>query len=106
MHYTIKPSDTLSKIAIRHKVPLDMLLAMNPKIINANLIFVGQVILIPTLEENPEPPKPIEFHEGSHWVERAKTTINQPIGYMLSERSEQNIAKYECCCETIRQKIV
>jgi len=59
-------------------------LAVNPKIKNANLIYVGQVILIPTLEENPEPPKPIEIHEGSHWVERAKTAINQPIGYKLT----------------------
>jgi LysM repeat protein len=83
MLYTIKPSDTLSKIAARHKVPLDMLLAVNPKIKNANLIYVGQVILIPTLEENPEPPKPIIVHDGSFWVARAKSAINQAIGYKL-----------------------
>lgn len=83
MLYTIKSNDSLSKIASRHKVPLDLLLAANPKIKNANLIYVGQVILIPSLEENPETPKPIEAHDGSFWVARAKSAINQAIGYKL-----------------------
>ncbi len=85
MLYTIKPGDTLSKVATRHQVPLNMLLAVNPKIKNANLIYVGQVISIPNLEENPEPVTTIEITPDDAWINRAKTAINQAIGYKLGQ---------------------
>lgn len=45
--YTVQPGDTLSSIAARANVTTSALLAANPMITNANLITVGQVIMIP-----------------------------------------------------------
>jgi LysM repeat protein len=45
--YTIRWGDTLGRIAASHGVRLSALLAANPQIWNANLIFPGQVINIP-----------------------------------------------------------
>lgn len=42
--YTVKRGDSLSKIAKANKLTLKQLLALNPKIRNANIIFVGQKI--------------------------------------------------------------
>ncbi len=46
--YTVKSGDTLSKIAANNNVTLSNLLAANPSIKNASLIYVGQKITIPT----------------------------------------------------------
>jgi len=45
--YTIRWGDTLGKIAARYGVSLSALLAVNPQIWNASLIYPGQVINIP-----------------------------------------------------------
>ncbi|WKZ38448.1 MAG: LysM peptidoglycan-binding domain-containing protein [Anaerolineales bacterium] len=45
--YTIQKGDTLRKIADRIGVTVRDILAVNPKITNANLIYVGQVINLP-----------------------------------------------------------
>lgn len=46
--YTVKSGDTLTKIANANNVTLSDLLAANPSIKNASLIYVGQTITIPT----------------------------------------------------------
>ena len=46
--YTVKSGDTLSRIAANNNVTLKDLLAANPAIKNASLIYVGQKITIPT----------------------------------------------------------
>jgi uncharacterized YkwD family protein len=46
--YTVKSGDTLLKIANANNVTLNDLLAANPSIKNASLIYVGQTITIPT----------------------------------------------------------
>ena len=46
--YTVEEGDTLAKIARRFGVGVDEVLAANPTIVNPNLIFVGQQIVIPT----------------------------------------------------------
>ncbi len=46
--YTVKPGDTLSKIASANNVTISDLLAANPSIKNASLIYVGQSITIPS----------------------------------------------------------
>lgn len=45
--YTVQKGDTLRKIADRHGVTVSDILAVNPQIKNANLIYVGQVINLP-----------------------------------------------------------
>src|SRR5215207_5311100 len=47
MTYTVKPGDTLSKIAMRNGVTLPQLLQANPKISDPNKISVGDVINLP-----------------------------------------------------------
>lgn len=45
--YTVQKGDTLRKIADRIGVTVDDILKVNPKITNANKIYVGQVINLP-----------------------------------------------------------
>ena len=45
--YTVKPNDTLSKIAQTNMVSLPDLIAANPQIKNPDLIYAGDVITIP-----------------------------------------------------------
>jgi len=46
-NYTVRSGDTLSAIASRNGVSLSALLAANPQIKNANLIYPGQTVHIP-----------------------------------------------------------
>jgi LysM repeat protein len=45
--YTVQAGDNLYRISLRFGVTLQALLAANPAITNPNLIYVGQVIIIP-----------------------------------------------------------
>jgi hypothetical protein len=45
--YRVQPYDTLSTIAQRHNVPLAMILRLNPEISDPDVIYVGQIILLP-----------------------------------------------------------
>lgn len=45
--YTVKPGDNMSVIAARHGVTLKALIAANPQVKNPNLIWPGDVLLIP-----------------------------------------------------------
>jgi len=44
----VKSGDTLGQVAASNKITLATLLAVNPTITNANLIYVGQVVNIPS----------------------------------------------------------
>lgn len=44
--YTVKAGDTLSAIAVKYNTTVSALMALNPKIKNKNLIYVGQVIVV------------------------------------------------------------
>ncbi|MBA2132357.1 LysM peptidoglycan-binding domain-containing protein [Capillibacterium thermochitinicola] len=55
--YTVVPGDTLFQIAQRFGVTLEALLAVNPQIVNPDLIFPGQVICLPPMTQ-PSPPCP------------------------------------------------
>lgn len=48
--YTVLPGDTLFDIAVRLGVPLDALMAAN-RLIEPNALTVGQVLVIPSLED-------------------------------------------------------
>lgn len=45
--HTVKQGDTIGSIAQKYGVTVDAIKAINPQITNPNLIFVGQVIVIP-----------------------------------------------------------
>lgn len=45
--YTVQRGDTLRKIAARYGVTVNDILALNPQIKNANLIYVGQILRLP-----------------------------------------------------------
>jgi len=52
--YTVQASDSLFKIARRFGVTVEAILAANPQIVNRDVIFIGQVICIPS--GGPQPP--------------------------------------------------
>ncbi|MFL0251805.1 CAP domain-containing protein [Clostridium neuense] len=47
--YVVKAGDTLWKIAVKNQTGVSELVAINPKISNANMIMVGQTIKIPDI---------------------------------------------------------
>lgn len=53
--YTVMASNTLFSIAQRFGVTVQQIIAANPQIENPNIIFVGQVICIPTGTPTPTP---------------------------------------------------
>jgi len=83
MLYTIKSGDTLSKIAIKNRIPLPVLLGANPLIKNPNQIFVGQKINIPNMEDVPVEPIFAEPTPSSYLVLRARSAVNSAIAYKL-----------------------
>ena len=56
--YVVRAGDTLGKIASRMGTSLSALLAVNPQIKNPSLIYVGQVINLPSGTNPPPPPPP------------------------------------------------
>ncbi|HSM72901.1 MAG TPA: LysM domain-containing protein, partial [Anaerolineales bacterium] len=54
--YTVRWGDTLGKIAARSGTSVSALLAVNPQIHNPSLIYVGQVINLPSGVSVPPPP--------------------------------------------------
>jgi len=63
--YTVKASDTLFGIAQRFGVTVRNITAVNPQIANPDIIFVGQVICIPTAGPTPTPtPTPTPVPDG------------------------------------------
>ena len=54
--YTVKWGDTLGKIAARSGTSVSSILAVNPQIWNASLIYAGQVINLPSGIVVPNPP--------------------------------------------------
>ena len=47
--YTVVPGDSLWKIAVKHEIGLSEIIAVNPQITNPALIFPGQIINIPSI---------------------------------------------------------
>jgi len=54
--YVIYPGDTLRKLGLRWGVTIYDILAVNPQITNASLIYVGQVINVPGVSTTPSGP--------------------------------------------------
>ncbi|SDK08189.1 LysM peptidoglycan-binding domain-containing protein [Natronincola ferrireducens] len=82
--YTIRPGDTMFRIANRYDISLTQLIAANPQITNPNIIFVGQRICIPKVV-TPLPP-PEEFCPDGilYTVQRGDTMFNIARRYGLT----------------------
>jgi spore coat assembly protein SafA len=52
LNYIVLEGDTLWGIAINHQVSLEEIIRSNQQIIDPNLIYPGQVIIIPSVEKN------------------------------------------------------
>ncbi|MBS4026899.1 MAG: LysM peptidoglycan-binding domain-containing protein [Clostridia bacterium] len=53
--YKVRPTETLVSIARKFGVTVEDILAANPQIVNRDIIFVGQLICIPTRPPTPKP---------------------------------------------------
>lgn len=73
--YTVRPSDTLTRIAKRFGVTVQDILAANPQITNPEIIFINQVICIPG--EHHE--KPVPGNEFRVLSLRILTETGQPL---------------------------
>jgi LysM repeat protein len=45
--YTVQPGDTLSRLAVQFNTTTDQILKLNPSIKNPDIIFTGQVLVLP-----------------------------------------------------------
>lgn len=87
MTYTVKPGDTLSKIATRNGVSLEQLLKANPQISNPNNIKVGEVINVPNGTVTTDNTKPLPA--------MPTTTAAGALGQALADTLGALSAKYE-----------
>jgi uncharacterized YkwD family protein/spore coat assembly protein SafA len=49
--YTVAPGDTMWKIAVRYQIGVSELIKANPQIKNPSMIYVGQKIAIPSIDD-------------------------------------------------------
>lgn len=93
MTYTVKPGDTLSKIAKLNGCSTDQLLQANPQITDPNRIKVGDVLTLPNglSELTTDNTKPLPQIPAMHPAHAAAGALGQAIADTLGELS----AKYE-----------
>ena len=97
MTYTVKPGDTLSKIAQRNGCSLNQLLQCNPQITDPNRISVGDVVTLPNGAEtittdNTKPLPPITPAEKPV---TSSSGVAGAIGKALADALGELSAKYE-----------
>jgi len=88
MTYTVKPGDTLSKIAMRNGVSLAQLLQANPQVSDPNKIKVGQVINLPNGMTSTDTTKPLPSNVVS-------ATAPGALGQAIADELGTLSAKYE-----------
>ncbi len=76
MDYVVQQGDTLWLIAQKHNVSVDDLIAANPQITDSGIIYVGQVIKIPTQESGTSPTPPVVTNKESLTYLYGGTTIS------------------------------
>lgn len=89
MTYTVKPGDTLSKIATRNGVTLAQLLQSNPQIKDPNKINVGDVVNVPDDSTTTANTKPLPS------ITVPTTTAVGGLGTAIAETLGALSAKYE-----------
>jgi uncharacterized YkwD family protein/spore coat assembly protein SafA len=51
LQYTVVPGDSLWKIAVKHQIGLSEIISANPQIKNPSLIYPGQKITVPNIDD-------------------------------------------------------
>ena len=87
MTYTVKPGDTLSKIATRSGVTLAQLLQANPQITDPSKIKVGDVINVPNDETSTDNTRPLPS--------RPEPVAAGALGKAIADELGSLSAKYE-----------
>ena len=101
MTYTIKPGDTLSKIAKLNGCSLDQLLKANPQITDPNRIKVGDVVTLPNgapadiTTDNTKPLPPITTNASPAPVTTTTSSAAGALGQALADTLGELSAKYE-----------
>ena len=98
MTYTVKPGDTLGKIAKRNGVTLDQLLKSNPQIKNPDKIKVGDVVNVPdnsTTTANAQPTTAATQPIPSKPAAKPTTSAAGALGTAIAETLGALSAKYE-----------
>ncbi len=76
MNYVVQPGDTFFGIARRFGVSVTALQAANPQITNINLIFVGQILRVPTVQPTPTPSPTPPPPGARQFIVQAGNTLN------------------------------
>ena len=88
--YVIQPGDTLSSIALRYGLTTGELAAAN-SVINPNLIYVGQKLIVPTVSEAATPATPTSktatVVNRLHIVQAGETLFGIALNYGTTVRS-------------------
>ncbi|ABR49806.1 Peptidoglycan-binding LysM [Alkaliphilus metalliredigens QYMF] len=74
--YTVRPGDSMFRIANQFGISLQALIQANPQVTNPNVIFVGQRICVPTVVVPPPPPGPFCPDGTIYVVQRGDTMFN------------------------------
>lgn len=93
MTYTIRPGDTLSKIAMRNGVTLAQLLQANPQVTDPNRIKVGDVINVPN-ELTTENTRPLPSNMAPQPAPAPAQAVGG-VGKAMADELGNLSAKYE-----------
>lgn len=82
--YTVKVGDTLSAIAVKHNMTLTKLLQLNPTIVNANILKIGQVLKVGgTVSDNSTTINNSSTSStNSSWIKKADSLITTAKKYI------------------------
>ena len=85
MTYTVRPGDTISKIAMRNGVSVAQLLQANPQVTDPNKINVGDVLNVPNGSTTTENTKPLPSSVATAAVGALGTAIAETLGQLSAK---------------------
>lgn len=85
MTYTVRPGDTMSKIAMRNGVTVAQLLQANPQVTDPNRIKVGDVLNIPDSSTTTDTTKPLPASVATAAVGALGTAIAEALGRLSAK---------------------
>ena len=85
MTYTVRPGDTLSKIAVRNGVTLQQLLKANPQVKDPNRISVGDVLNVPNDSTSTDNTRPLPSNVVSSAIGAIGTAIAEALGALSAK---------------------
>ena len=80
--YIVNHGDTLKAVAVLFNTTLDALLKLNPSITNANLIYAGQRLNVPTPGTTPPVTPPPPPTGGQIYIVKKGDTMKKIAGYL------------------------